>query len=203
MKFVNVILFILVAALPLAAQDNYDPARALSSEELLLKKNPSNRAITKPGQRYLVLDASPRIGAFRRYRYFPGDDIRFKLKGEFKRRRENIHSITDSTFSIVIIDETARRMYYQPISLGQVKQIKQFQRIPWVTEGAFLFPIAGLVYAAADFFNPGIDNQRFTTDTRALAVGGGLIVTGILCYKISFPSYRINNRNRLKVLQTY
>lgn len=197
------IVFVLLAAIPLAAQDVYNPDRALSSEDLLLKQNPSNRSITKPGQRYLVLDAAPMIGTFRRYRFFPGDDIKFKLRSDSKKYNENIYSVTDSTFSIVVIDEVARRMDYVPISLRQVKRIKTSHRIPWVTQGAFLLPIAGVLYSAADFLNPGIDNRRFTTDTRSLAVGGGLIATGVLCYKLSFPSYRINNRNRLKVLQTY
>ncbi|GAB3165300.1 hypothetical protein [Telluribacter humicola] len=194
---------VVLAAIPLAAQDHYSPERALSSEELLLKRNPSTRAITQPGQRYLVLDASPVIGPFRRYRYFSGDDIRFRLRKDRKKYNESIHTVSDSTFSIVVINEAARRMNYVPIDFTQVRKIKASHRIPWVTEGAFLFPIAGLLYSAADFLNPGIDNQRFTTDVRSLAVGGGLIATGVLCYKLSFPSYRINNRNRLKVLQTY
>jgi hypothetical protein len=203
MKKLLSLLLLLPAFGTALAQDHYEPSRALTSEELFLKQGTSNRAVTRPGQRYLALDAAPLLGAFRRYRYFPGDDIKFRLRGDRRKYTENIYSISDSTFSMVVIDELARQMHYVPVPLKKVRRVKTFHRIPWVTEGAFLFPVAGLVYAAADFINPGIDNQRFTTDTRALGVAGGLMATGLLCYKMSFPSHKINDRNRLKVLQTY
>ena len=186
-----------------SAQDHYDPAKALTSEELFLKSNESNRAFTKAGQRYLTLDASPLIGSFHRYRFFPGDRIRFRLKSTPSHFNEEIYSIADTSFTYLLVNEAARRMEGRVIPLKDLKRIKTYRRIPWVTEGAVLLPIAGLVYVAADFFNKGIDGQRFTTDTPTLVVGGALAATGFLCYKLSFSSVKLNGRNRIKVLQTY
>ena len=198
-----ILLFSPLLSLPVCAQDHYDPARALSSEQLFLKGTPGNRVFTKPDQRYLALDASPFLGGFRRHRFFPGDDIRFRLKDESIKFNETLAAVGDSTFSIVIINEVLERMEYREIPLAQVQRIKVSRRIPWVTEGAFLLPLAGLIYIGADFFNRGIDDQRFTTDRQTLAVGGALIGTGFVCYKLSFSSIKINKNNRLKVLQTY
>ena len=185
------------------AQDHYHPSKALTSEELFLKKNENRRLFTRAGQRYLILDASPLIGRFHRYRYFPGEHIRFRIKGESTRFNEEMYSVSDSSFTFLLVNEAARRMESREISLKDINRIKTFRRIPWVTEGSVLLPIAGLVYVAADFFNKGIDGQRFTTDTQSLVVGGALAATGFLCYKLSFASVKINGRNHIKILQTY
>lgn len=201
----SILTLILVVLLPMAltAQDHYDPAKALSSEELFLKQNKNRRAFTQPGERYLILDTSPLLGGFHRYRFFPGDDIRFKFKGESGYLREEIYAVTDTSFNFAFVNEAARRMEYREVPFTSISKIKTFRRIPWVTEGAFMLPIAGLVYIGADFFNKGIDGQRFTTDKQALMVGGAIVGTGLICYKLSFSSFKINRNNRLKVLKTY
>jgi hypothetical protein len=66
-----------------------------------------------------------------------------------------------------------------------------------------MLPLAGLIFVAADFINPGMDGQRFTTDSQAVAIGGAFVGTGLICYKLSFTNPRIRRNNRLKVLQTY
>ena len=185
------------------AQDHYDPAKALSSEELFLKQYGNKRVFTKAGERYLALDALPSLGGFHRYRYFPGDQIRFKVKGVPQRFREEIYTITDSSFTFSYVNELERRMETHEILLNNIQKIRTFRRIPWVSEGSVLLPLAGLVFIGADFFNKGIDDKRFTTDPQALAIGGALAVTGFICYKFSFSSVKINGHNRIKVLKTY
>lgn len=202
-KFVLLSLLLLAFAGKSLAQDHYDPAKALSSEDLFLKQNQNMRAFTKPGQRYLILDSTPLLGGFHRYRYFPGDQIRFRITGESTTFHEEIFSVTDSSFTFALVNEAAGRMEYREIPLHMIKKVKAFRRIPWVTEGGFMLPLAGLVYIGADFFNKGIDGQRFTTDTQSLMVGGAIMATGFLCYKLSFSSIKIRRNSRLKVLQTY
>lgn len=202
----SIILLLLFSILPdfvVLAQDHYDPAKALSSEELFLKQQQNSRAFTKPGVRYLVLDASPMLGSFHRFRYFPGDQIRFNAKGIPGRQRQEIYTITDSSFTFAYIDEAARRMLPKEVLLKDIRRIKTYRRIPWVTEGAVLLPLAGLVFIGADFFNKGIDDKRFTTDSQTLVIGGALAATGFICYKLSFASVKINGRNRIKILKTY
>jgi len=196
------ILFIL-GSLPAWAQDNYDPRKALSSEELFLKQSNDNRVVGAPGQKYLVLDASPVIGGFHRYRFFPGDNIKFRMKNETIKFNETIANVTDSAFSIAVINEALGQMTYQSIPLKEIKLIKTHRRIPFISQAATLLPLAGLIYIGADFFNRGIDNKRYTTDTSTIIVGGAIMATGFICYKMTFSTLKINGRNKLKILETY
>ncbi len=185
----------------LYAQDNYDRAKALSSEELFLKSN--SRVLTRPGQKYLILDSTPLIGGFHRQRYFPGDNIRFRLKDDRTKYNESIGSVSDSTFSIVLVNIAAARMESHDILLSDVRKIKMARRIPFITEAGFLLPFAGLLYIGADFFNKGIDDKRFTTDASTLAVGGLIMGAGFVSYKVSFPVRKIGRNHRLRVVETY
>ena len=204
MKQVLIItLFLFVCKTLALGQDHYDRAKALSSEELFLKSNPSNRIITQPGQKYLVLDSSPILGSFHRYRFFPGDAIKFRMKNETIKFNEPIAEIKDHSISIAIINEAAVRMDYQEIPLSEIKLVKTYRRIPFISQMAPLFPLAGLIYVGADFFNPGIDNKRFTTDGSTIAIGGAFVVAGLISYKLTFSTLKINNRNKLKILKTY
>lgn len=203
LPYLLLLTLLIITAEHVFAQDHYDPAKALSSEELFLKQDGNNRIFTKAGENYLIVDTTPLIGRFHRYRYFPGDNIRFRLNDQKDRYNEEIYSVSDSSFNYVLINNLAQQMEYPEIMLGTIQSVKTQRRIPWITEGSFMLPLAGLVYIGADFFNKGIDGQRFTTDRQSLLVGGGLIATGLFCYKLSFSSIRINKHNRIRVLQTY
>lgn len=204
MKKNLIILFLSVLGnIPAWSQDHYDPAKALTSEELFLKQEGGNRIIASPGQKYLVLDASPVIGGFHRYRFFPGDNIKFRMISETIRFNETIASIKDSSFAIGIVNDAVGRVDYQDVLLKDVRLIKVSRRIPFVSQAAVLLPLAGLLYIGADFFNKGLDNKRYTTDTSSIIVGGALVATGLFCYKLTFSSLKINHRNKLKVLETY
>lgn len=198
-----IVVLLLLGNLKAWAQDHYDPKKALSGEELFLKQSNTNRIIATPGQKYLVLDASPVIGGFHRYRFFPGDNIKFRMQNETIRFNETIASVTDSSFSIAIINEAVNRMDYQEILLKDVRLMKVSRRIPFISQLAPILPLAGLIYIGADFFNRGVDNKRFTTDSSSLIVGGALMAAGFVCYKLTFSSLKINGRNKLKVLETY
>lgn len=195
-------LVFIVSGFETIAQDAYDRLRAPDSEDLLIKQK-GTRLVTKPGERYLIVDHSSFFGGYQRYRYFPGENIRFRLKESKIKFNERIGEITDSTFTFVLINEGIGRMEHREVSLGDIRMIKTTNRIPWVSDGSFLLPLAGLVYIGADFFNKGIDGKRFTTDTPTLLVGGGLIATGLVCYKFTFHTIRVGNKNKLRVLKTY
>jgi hypothetical protein len=202
-QLLPIVLLLLLGNLQAWSQDHYDPKKALTSEELFIKQGNTNRVIATPGQKYLVLDASPVIGGFHRYRFFPGDNIKFRMHNETIRFNETIASITDSSFSIGVVNEAVNRMDYQEILLKDVRLMKVSKRIPFISQLAPLLPLAGVIYIGADFFNKGVDNKRYTTDTSSLIVGGALMAAGYVCYKLTFSSLKINGRNKLKVLETY
>ena len=183
------------------SQDVYNRQKALTSEELFFKQNANKNISGNAGHKYLALDAAPRVGKFRRYRFFPGDVVRFRMNNENIRFRSSIVSISDTSFTIA--NEVTGKMDYREIMLKDVRLIKVSKRIPFITEASYYFPIAGLLYIGADFINKGADDKRFTTDASAFIVGGTLMAAGFVCYKLSFASIQINDRNKLKVLESY
>ncbi|CAG5069515.1 hypothetical protein DYBT9623_02251 [Dyadobacter sp. CECT 9623] len=204
MRQLLLIFFVLIFGnLTAWSQDHYEAQKALSSEELFIKQGGSNRVIANPGQKYLVLDASPTIGGFHRYRFFPGDNIKFRMHNETIRFNETIASVSDSSFTIGILNEAVGRMDYQEILLKDIRLMKVSRRIPFISQLAPILPLAGLLFVGADFFNRGVDGKRFTTDTASLVVGGSMVVAGYICYRLTFSSLKINGRNKLKVLETY
>jgi hypothetical protein len=197
------ILFVVLILIGSSAwsQETYDRRKALTSEELFFKQNGNKNNIGTAGQKYLALDAGPRIGKFRRYRFFPGDQVKFRMFHEKFRFKSTIAGITDSSFTIA--NEATGKMDTREILLKEVRLIKVSRRIPFVTEAAYYLPVAGVLFIGADLVNKGTDGKQFTTDASALIVGGALMAAGFACYKLSFARIRINERNTLKVLETY
>ena len=194
-------LFLLLVSISYG-QDAYNRVESLESEELLLKKN-GTRLVTKPGQRYMVVDHNNLISGFHRYRFFPGETMKFRLKDSSIKFNEHIGEVSDSSFTFLMVNEAVGSVEHREVLLKDINKIKTVRRIPFITEAGVLLPIAGLVYIAADFFNKGIDNKRFTTDGQSLAIGGGLMVGGLICYKATISTIKIGNKNKIKILQTY
>ncbi|GAA4454461.1 hypothetical protein GCM10023189_20950 [Nibrella saemangeumensis] len=168
-----------------------------------LSQNPKYAVLMRPG-RYLALDANNMV-RFRRYRFFEGDEIRFKSRVDGTKYEAPLYVVTDSTFSIIIPNEIMNRQEPLSFRLGDVQKVYIDRQIPWVTAGSFILPLAGVVFAIADYVNPkSLDGRsgRFIFDSRSLVPAGALIGAGAICYKLSFPRYRINKNNRLRVLRT-
>ncbi|MCF2446306.1 hypothetical protein L0657_20275 [Dyadobacter sp. CY345] len=200
-KYLFLVFAVILINSSVRSQDAYDRTKALTSEALFFKKNGNKNITGLPGQKYLILDSSPRIGKFRRYRFFPGDQVKFRMHNENIRFKTAIVSISDSSFTIA--NEATGKMDSREIMLKDVRLIKVSKRIPFITEASYYFPIAGILYIGADFVNKGVDDKRFTTDASAFIVGGALMAAGFVCYKLSFASIKINDRNKLKVMETY
>lgn len=200
-KWICVLFVWMIASISAWSQDAHDRKKALTSEALFLRNQGNKNISGSAGQKYLALDAAPRVGRFRRYRFFPGDQIKFRMNNEKIRFKSTIASISDSSFTIT--NEATGKMDLREIRLKEISMVKVSRRIPFVTEASYYFPIAGLLYIGADFINKGVDDKRFTTDGSAFIVGGALMAAGIVCYKLSSATIRINDRNKLKVMETY
>lgn len=170
-----------------------------SAEPSTLQDNPRYANLTKPA-RYLALDV---IGpfSFKRFRFFEGDEIRFKARGEIV--QEQVYAVTDSSFCILAENEVMARMEPVWFRFDEVKWVHIHRRIPFVSAGAVILPLAGAVFAIADFVNPkALDGRsgRFLFDPGSLVPAGALMAAGAVCYKLSSAKYRINKRHRLKML---
>lgn len=170
------------------------PQDTLTTEQLLQRKGTAYAALLRPS-RYLALDVNHTLGGFRRYRYFIGDELHFKARGE--KYNEQLYDVTDSTFSILMANEVMNRDEPVTFRFDEVKTVLLHRRIPFITAAGTLFPIAGGVYLLADVVN----NRGFYSNT--LPVVGTLVLSGILFHLISNPHIRINKNHRLKVLRTY
>ncbi|GAB4020760.1 hypothetical protein [Spirosoma koreense] len=170
------------------------PQDTLTTEQLLQRKGTAYAALLRPS-RYLALDVNHALGGFRRYRFFVGDEMHFKARGE--KYREELYDVTDSTFSVLMANEVMNRDEPVTFRLDEIQKVYLHRRIPFITAAGTLFPIAGGVYLLADVVN----NKGFYSNT--LPVVGTLIGSGALFHVLSNPHIRINGNHRLKVLRTY
>lgn len=154
---------------------------------------------TPVGQgRYLALDVHGLTG-FQRYRYLEGDEINVKVNGD--RYRAPVTAVTDSSFSIAVQNEIMDRTENLTIRFADVDRIYERKRIPFVSGLAFVLPVAGVTYAVADYVNPkSLDGRtgRFRFDPQTLIPSGAMLVAGAVFYRLSYPSYRVGKRNRLR-----
>lgn len=170
------------------------PRDTLTTEQLLQRRGTAYSALLRPS-RYLALDVSHALGGFRRYRFFEGDEIHFKARGE--KYREQLYDVTDSTFSILMANEVMNRDEPVTFQLSEIQRFYLHRRIPFVTAAGNLFPIAGAVYLIADVVNQG------GLYRSVLPVVGTLVLSGVLFNRLSNPRFKLNKRHRLKVLRTY
>jgi len=170
------------------------PRDTLTTEHLLQRRGTAYSALLRPS-RYLALDVNHTLGGFHRYRFFEGDEIHFKARGQ--KYREQLYDVTDSTFSVLMANEVMNRDEPVTFRLGDIQRFYLHRRIPFVTAAGNLFPIAGAVYLIADVVNQG------GLYRNALPVVGTLVLSGVLFHLISNPRVRINKNHRLKVLRTY
>ncbi|MBO0937039.1 hypothetical protein J2I47_10830 [Fibrella sp. HMF5335] len=162
----------------------------------------TKRAMLK--RRYLALDVTGMMGRFRRYRIFPGEVISFKNKTERTHYRSPLTSINDTSFTIAFQNE----LYEQPqplsFAVADVRRVYINRRIPFVSQAAYILPVAAVVYLVADFVNGRDDNNRLAVhlDHRNLVPAGLLVLGGGICYAFSHRSYSTSGRNQLKILWT-
>ena len=186
--------YLLILFLCAAATTFAQPQDTLTTEQLLRRKGTAYSALIRPS-RYLALDVNHTLGGFHRYRFFVGDELHFKARGE--KYREELYDVTDSTFSVLMANEIMNRDEPVSFRLDEVETVLLHRRIPFVTAAGTLFPIAGGVYLLADVLN----NGGFYRNT--LPVVGAFVLSGAVFHLISNPHIRINKNHRLKVLRTF
>jgi len=170
------------------------PRDTLTTEQLLQRRGGKYAALLRPSH-YLALDVNHTLGRFHRYRFFVGDEIRFRARGE--RYREQLYDVTDSTFTILLANESMNRDEPVTFRVSDVEKMIISRRIPFVTIAGPILPLAGGVYLLASVVN----NRALSKDI--LPVSGGLALAGVIFSRMSNPRYRINQNHRLRVLQTY
>ncbi|GAB3900801.1 hypothetical protein GCM10028803_24340 [Larkinella knui] len=173
----------------------------LSVDSLMIKQKSPYAAMIRPGQKYLALDVMGRLGGFRRYRYFPNEEIKFRYNG--KKYREPLYGVTDTTLMLILEDPNTFLPETVHFRIDKIQKVYVNRQIPFITQGTYIFPIAGTLFFLADVINVSRSEKRLVADSRALKAPAVMIALGAICYKVSYPRYRINKNHRLKVLETY
>ncbi len=178
-------------------------AQTPTTEELLRKSNPSmGRALTSnQSVKYMAVDYP---GG--RKRFFAGDEIVFKAKGQSGKIRDNIFAVTDSTVVFADFSEITNQNEFIEYRLDQIRKVYFMNGGGLAVQAGYLLPVAGALYFVMDFFSP-VWNQEFkgaplTVKPSTAIVSGGLLGLGALCYKSTHKALKIGNRNRLRILKT-
>ncbi|GAB3258262.1 hypothetical protein GCM10027347_21430 [Larkinella harenae] len=179
----------------------YAQTDTLSIDSLMIKQKSPYVALLKPGQKYLALDVTGRIGGFQRHRFFPNEEIKFRYNGQ--KYRDNIYQVTDTSLVLILEDPNTFLPEVTHFRLDKIQKIYIHRQIPFITQGTYLFPIAGTIFFVADVVNVSRERRSLAADPRALKTPAVMMALGAICYKLSHPRYRINKNNRLKVMETY
>jgi hypothetical protein len=143
------------------------------------------------GQRFLALDVYG-ISRLKRIKFFPGDEIRFKMKNDHTLYKGEITVLGDSSFDIE----------------GMNVPLKIVTRI-YVDKGnfltkdiaSFLFD-AGVGFIILNTLNNALNNITPILDKRAVIIGGSLALAGEAMRLSAKKRYRIGENRQLKIIDT-
>ncbi len=141
-------------------------------------------------EKYLALDKPGRV---KRIRFYTGDEIALKLKGDKRLYEEVIANIGDSTITLLGTQ----------IPLRDIRAIVVRHEGGLAHQAVRKLPIAGLLYFLAATFNPLLQGQPLRVNRSGLIVGGAMVAGGQLLRPLLKRTYRINSFRRLRTLQTY
>jgi hypothetical protein len=155
---------------------------------------PQPPIVTHPAfipQKYLVLD---KPGSIKRIRFFVGNEITFRLKGDNMVYHEVISAVDDSSFTI----------YGTKVLVREVDRIILRKEGWFLNQGSVLLPAAGLLYFLADNVNPAIrGGEHFGISRGSVIVGASLISAGIVLRIFQKRQHKIGKNKRLRVLETF
>jgi hypothetical protein len=141
-------------------------------------------------QRYLILD---KPGHIKRFRYYIGDELIFKLKGDRMRYKDVIEDVGDSTIKIKGAD----------IPIKDIKSVIRYKEGGMLDQAIYILPRAGILYFLADTFNPVFRGSDPDVSRSGIVVGSSFIAGGLLLKLAKKRNYRMNNFRRLRTLQAF
>lgn len=141
-------------------------------------------------EKYLVLDKPGRI---KRLRYYAGDEVIFKLKGDKTTYSTIIQSVGDSTIKVRDTD----------IPIKDIRAIIRHNENGFLYQAARILPKAGILYFLGDTFNPIFRGEKPNVSRSGVIIGSSLFIGGNALRLFKKRTFRINNYRTLKVLQTF
>lgn len=134
-----------------------------------------------------------KLGSEKHYIFEVNDEIRFKIKGADYFNRTIILQFTDSSFFSEQYEVRLNEIEAVDISDKKIGG-------SLATVGQFLI-YAGALYAIGDVVNNElVQNNEDTSYGKTAAIGGGLIVGGLLLKWPSQNVFKIKNRKRIRII---
>jgi hypothetical protein len=146
--------------------------------------------IFSQGEKYLALDKPGRV---KRIRFYMGDELTFKLKGDKTMYSSTIEAVGDST---ITIRETQ-------IPIKDIALIKLPKEAGFINQAIYILPRAGILYFLADTFNPVFRGGSPDVSRSGIVVGGSFIAGGLILKLLNKRKFRINNYRSLRILETF
>lgn len=140
--------------------------------------------------KYLVLDKPGRI---KRIRYYTGDEIIFKLKGDKTTYSTLIQAVADSSIRVRDTD----------ISIKDIRAIIRHSENGFLYQASRILPKAGILYFLADTFNPIFRGEKPHVSRSGVVVGSTLFLGGNALKLFRKRTLKVNNYRTLKILQTF
>lgn len=141
-------------------------------------------------QDYLVLE---KLGTKKRYEYYPGDPITFRIKGK-SFRRDKIKALTDS--SLIFNGGNVAFKLIESISLKEHKQ--------WMAGIGSALITAGAGYFLIDQFNNSIiQGNRLSTNDQVVKISLILVASGTTLMLLSKKHVNTTKNWRLRLVNIY
>lgn len=132
-----------------------------------------------------------RFGKFKKFEVYNGDMLEYKLKGEYRYRRNKISNLQDS-FIVFSNDSIIKLGQLKAICIRKSNFVVRLFQSAFITGGAFFFFL--------NTTNNIINERTPILDANAALIGGGLIATGALIKQIGVRHLRINEHKHLKIV---
>lgn len=147
-------------------------------------------AAMSQGEKYLVLD---KPGHIKRFRYYVGDEIIFKLNGDKMTYKDVIQAVTDSTIKVRDTE----------IPIKEIASVIRYKQGGMLKQAIFILPRAGILYFLADTFNPVFKGYSPNVSRSGVIVGSSFVASSFLLRTLKKKKYHINNFRRLRTLETF
>ncbi len=139
-------------------------------------------------QKFLALT---KPGLHSRLRFYEGDKVGFKLKGEKHIYNGQISYCT--TTAVMLADSI-------PIQLADVAVFYDYEHGAAARFGSTLLLTAGIFYGAIVLINGGLAHSGDLQNSNNAIVIGSLLGGGLLLYPFGHRHYKLNSNKRLSII---
>mgnify|MGYP006910159204 CR=1 FL=1 len=169
-----------------ALSNNYLCLMRVLSSCLLFLIFAFNSGLAQPKLKILFT----RFGALKKYEFFPGDVLQYKLKGTHAFNTGKILALHDSTL-ILNVDS---------FSVGDIRSIRVKKNNYHVKLFQKIFLIGGIGYPAINLFNNSMNHVSPLLSDKALVISGSFLAASLLLRQSQIKRIRFTKNKIIKIV---